>query len=135
MQLHLIHVVYLLASVLFILGLKGLTSPRTAVRGNFLGALAMLLAVLATLTDQQIISYKLIAAGVALGSLIGVIWAVKVQMTAMPQLVAAFNGFGGGASALVAGIGSPVADSLNWCSRDPAQYFKRPFGSLLVPRL
>ncbi len=103
MQLHLIHVVYLLASVLFILGLKGLTSPRTAVRGNFLGALAMLLAVLATLADQQIISYELIAAGVALGSLIGVIWAVKVQMTAMPQLVAAFNGFGGGASALVAG--------------------------------
>ena len=102
MHANLINAVYLLAAVLFILGLKGLTSPRTAVRGNLLGALGMLLAVLATLVDRQIVSYELIVLGIAIGSVVGIVWAVKVQMTAMPQLVAAFNGFGGGASALVA---------------------------------
>ena len=99
----LISAAYLVSAVLFILGLKGLTSPRTAVRGNLLGALGMLLAVVATLVDRQIASYQMIAVGVAIGAAIGVVWAVKVQMTAMPELVAAFNGFGGGASALVAG--------------------------------
>ena len=62
----------------------------------------MLLAMAATLVDRQIVSFELIALGLAIGTVIGLIWAVKVQMTAMPQLVAAFNGFGGGASALVA---------------------------------
>ena len=100
---NLINAAYLLAAVLFILGLKGLTSPRTAVRGNLLGSLGMLLAVAATLVDQQIVSYELIALGIAIGAAIGTVWAIRVQMTAMPQLVAAFNGFGGGASALVAG--------------------------------
>ena len=100
---NLINAAYLVAAVLFILGLKGLTSPRTAVRGNLMGAMGMMLAVVATLVDRQILSFELIVLGIAIGSVIGVIWAVKVQMTAMPQLVAAFNGFGGGASALVAG--------------------------------
>ncbi len=103
MDSNLINAAYLVAAVLFILGLKGLTSPRTAVRGNTLGAMGMLLAMVATLVDKQIVSFELIALGIAIGSVIGIIWAVKVQMTAMPQLVAAFNGFGGGASALVAG--------------------------------
>lgn len=103
MHADLINAAYLLAAVLFILGLKGLTSPRTAVRGNLLGALGMLLAVVATLLDRQIVSYETIVLGVAIGTLIGAFWAFRVQMTAMPQLVAAFNGFGGGASALVAG--------------------------------
>ena len=103
MQANLINAAYLLAAILFILGLKGLTSPRTAVRGNALGALGMLLAMVATLVDRQIVSFEMIALGIAIGSVIGVVWALKVQMTAMPQLVAAFNGFGGGASALVAG--------------------------------
>ena len=102
MQANAIHAAYLAAAALFILGLKGLASPRTAVRGNLLGALGMLVAVLATLADAQIVSYDLIAWGVALGAAVGAVWAVRVQMTAMPQLVAAFNGFGGGASALVA---------------------------------
>ncbi len=97
-----INAAYLAAAVLFILGLKGLTSPRTAVRGNLLGAFGMLAAVLATLVDRQVVSFEVIALGLALGTAIGVVWAVKVQMTDMPQLVAAFNGFGGGASALVA---------------------------------
>lgn len=103
MDANLINAAYLVAAVLFILGLKGLTSPRTAMRGNLLGATGMLLATSATLVDKQIISYETIALGFAIGTVIGAIWAVKVQMTAMPQLVAAFNGFGGGASALVAG--------------------------------
>jgi NAD(P) transhydrogenase subunit beta len=102
MQANLINVAYLIASILFIVGLKGLTSPRTAVRGNRLGALAMLIALVATLADSQVISYELIALGVAIGTVIGAVWASRVQMTGMPELVAAFNGFGGGASALVA---------------------------------
>ena len=98
----LIDFAYLVAAILFILGLKGLTSPRSAVRGNMLGATGMLLAIVATLVDRQIVSFEWIALGVAIGAAIGIVWALKVQMTAMPQLVAAFNGFGGGASALVA---------------------------------
>ncbi len=99
----LINLAYMIASVLFILGLKGLTHPRTAVRGNLLGALGMLLAVVVTLLDQRILSFEIILAGVVLGALVGLVLALKIQMTAMPQLVALFNGFGGGASVLVAG--------------------------------
>jgi len=98
---------YLVAAVLFILGLKGLTHPRTAVRGNLLGALAMLIAVVATLLDQELLNhpagYLLIAVGVGIGATIGAVLAVKIQMTDMPQMVAMFNGFGGAASVLVAG--------------------------------
>jgi NAD(P) transhydrogenase subunit beta len=99
----LIDLIYLFAAILFILGIKGLTHPRTAVRGNLLGALAMLVAVVVTLLNQQIIDYKLIILGLVIGSGIGTVLALKIEMTAMPQLVALFNGFGGGASALVAG--------------------------------
>jgi len=95
--------IYLIASVLFILGLKGLAHPRTAVRGNFLGAAGMLLAVIVTLLDRHIISYEMIIIGLLIGAVIGIILANKVQMTEMPQLVALFNGFGGAASVLVAG--------------------------------
>ncbi len=102
MDSNLINAAYLLAAVLFILGLKGLTTPRTAVRGNLMGASGMLVAMAATLLDRQIVSLELIALGFALGAAIGAVWAFRVRMTAMPQLVAAFNGFGGGASALVA---------------------------------
>ncbi|MBT3342380.1 MAG: NAD(P)(+) transhydrogenase (Re/Si-specific) subunit beta [Gemmatimonadetes bacterium] len=103
MNATLINVAYLVASVLFIFGLKGLTHPRTAVRGNTHGALAMLIAIVATLLDQRIISFEIILAGVVVGSLIGALLATKIEMTDMPQLVAIFNGFGGGASVLVAG--------------------------------
>jgi NAD(P) transhydrogenase subunit beta len=98
-----INLAYLLASALFIFGLKGLTHPRTAVRGNLLGASGMLLAVVVTLFDRQIIDFKMIIVGLIIGGAIGAILAIKIQMTAMPQLVALFNGFGGGASVLVAG--------------------------------
>ena len=94
---------YLIAAVLFILGLKGLSHPRTAVRGNLLGALGMFIAIIVTLINRQIISYELIALGLFVGALIGGILAVSIQMTAMPQLVGLFNGFGGGALLLVAG--------------------------------
>ena len=99
----LIRLAYLAAAVLFILGLKGLTHPRTAVRGNLLGATGMLVAILATLVDQQILGYWLIVIGVVIGAAIGAVLAIKIAMTDMPQLVALFNGFGGGASVLVAG--------------------------------
>ena len=103
MQETIINVSYLVASVLFIVGLKGLTHPRTAVRGNRMGALAMLIAVVVTLFDQQIIDFEMIIIGLAIGTIIGAFLAIKVEMTSMPELVAAFNGFGGAASALVAG--------------------------------
>ena len=94
---------YLLASVLFIFGLKGLTHPRTAVRGNLTGALAMLIAVVVTLWAGQIVSWTWLIAGLVIGSVVGTVMALKVPMTGMPQMVAVFNGFGGGASFLVAG--------------------------------
>ena len=103
MSATLINFAYLIASVLFILGLKGLTHPRTAVRGNLLGALGMLLAVVVTLLDQRILSGEYILLGAVVGALVGMILAVKIPLTSMPELVAVFNGLGGGASALVAG--------------------------------
>lgn len=99
----LINLAYLAASVLFVFCLKGLSHPRTAVRGNFLGALGMLLAVAVTLVDRQIVGFEVILAGMLAGSAIGALFAMKVPMTGMPQMVALFNGFGGGASVLVAG--------------------------------
>ena len=93
---------YLAAAILFILGLKRLSRPRTAVRGNQYGAAGMLVAVLVTLTDNSIIGFGWIIGGLILGAAVGVVLAVRVQMTAMPELVALFNGFGGGASVLVA---------------------------------
>ena len=98
-----INIGYLIASVLFIFGLKGLTHPRTAVRGNLLGATGMLLAVVLTLTNQQILSFEWILIGMIIGGAIGAVLAIKIQMTEMPELVALFNGFGGIASVLVAG--------------------------------
>jgi len=103
MLLSLVNIAYLIAAILFIFGLKGLTHPRTAVRGNLMGALGMLLAVVVTLLDRNIISYEMIIIGAVVGATIGAFLAVKIQMTAMPQMVAVFNGFGGGASVLVAG--------------------------------
>jgi proton-translocating NAD(P)+ transhydrogenase subunit beta len=100
----LINLAYLAAAVMFILGLKGLSHPRTAVRGNLIGAAGMLLAVLVTLLDQHILRFELILAGVVLGSAIGAVLALKIQMTAIPQMVALFNGFGGAGSFLVAGL-------------------------------
>ncbi len=97
-----IQLIYLIATAFFIRGLKLLGSPATARKGNQLAATGMLIGIIVTLFDQQIVSFEWIIAGVLIGSLIGAILAKKVAMTAMPELVAVFNGFGGGASALVA---------------------------------
>ena len=97
-----INLAYLVASVLFILGIKGLTHPRTAVRGNMLGATGMLLAILATFLARGLNPGYILAA-IAMGGLGGAIAAARVPLTEMPQLVALFNGFGGIASTLVAG--------------------------------
>ena len=93
---------YLVASVLFILGIRGLSHPRTARQGNVLASIGMLIAVVATLLDPQIENFGYIIAGIAVGTAIGVVSARAVKMTAMPQMVALFNGVGGGAVALVA---------------------------------
>jgi NAD(P) transhydrogenase subunit beta len=103
MSAAIINLAYLLAVALFVLGLKGLSHPRTAVRGNRLGATGMLIAIVATLLDRQILSYEWILLGVVVGALVGSVMALRVPMTAMPQMVAVLNGFGGAASALVAG--------------------------------
>lgn len=103
MSENLINFFYLLAAVLFILGLKGLSHPRKAVRGNLLGSLGMLIAIVVTLLDRRIVSYEIIIAGLIVGGLIGVFFAYRAPMTAMPQVIAVFNGFGGGASALAVG--------------------------------
>jgi H+-translocating NAD(P) transhydrogenase subunit beta len=93
---------YIAASILFILGIRGLSHPRTARRGNELAAVGMLIAVVATLLDRDIHNYGLIVVGIAIGTVIGVVSARAVKMTAMSQMVALFNGVGGGAVALVA---------------------------------
>ncbi len=100
---------YLAAGVIFIIGLKGLTSPKTARRGNRIAAVGMLVAILVVIFDlvaHDVVSaataWGIVVAGMIVGGAIGAFLAIRVQMTDMPQLVAAFNGFGGGASALVA---------------------------------
>jgi len=104
----LINLLYLAAAVLFILGLMGLSHPKTAVAGNWKAAVGMLLAVVATLLDRNVIEsgtrgLLLIGAGIALGAIIGAVLALRIKMTAMPQMVALLNGFGGGASVMIAG--------------------------------
>ena len=97
-----INIGYLVAAVLFILGIKGMTKPKTAVRGNQMSATGMLVAIIAALLDNNVVSYEYIIIGVLIGGTIGAFIAKKVAMTDMPELVAALNGIGGGASLLVA---------------------------------
>jgi NAD(P) transhydrogenase subunit beta len=97
-----VNLAYVVASILFIRGMKGLTHPRTAVQGNLTSAVGMLLAVVVTLLANGL-SYQWILLGAVIGGLVGGIAATRVQMTQMPEMVALFNGFGGGASVLVAG--------------------------------
>ncbi len=94
---------YLVATILFIVGLKWLSSPATAVRGNRLSGAGMLIAILVTLFNQGILSYQVIGAGLLVGSALGMWLARSVKMTSMPQMVALLNGLGGGASLLVGG--------------------------------
>jgi proton-translocating NAD(P)+ transhydrogenase subunit beta len=97
-----IQLAYLVASVFFIYGLKMLGSPKTARKGNLYSSIGMLMAIVFTLLDKNIISYEWIIIGIVVGSGIGTLFATRVKMTGMPQMVGLLNGFGGGASALVA---------------------------------
>jgi proton-translocating NAD(P)+ transhydrogenase subunit beta len=101
-DLDFINSAYLVAAVLFILGIRGLSHPRTARQGNITASIGMLIAVVATLLHPDVENYGLIAVGIAIGAVIGVVSARAVKMTAMPQMVALFNGVGGGAVAMVA---------------------------------
>src|SRR5918992_389314 len=92
---------YLLASILFILGLKGLSHPETAKRGMHLAELGMLMAVIGTLLHHEIVSYEWIIAGLLIGSTVGAAMAIWVPMTAMPQRTALSHAFGALAAALV----------------------------------
>jgi NAD(P) transhydrogenase subunit beta len=95
-------IAYLISAVLFILALKGLTHPSTARRGNFYGMAGMAIAIIATLLGSEVQSYGFIIAGVLVGAPIGIVLAMRIQMTAMPQLVAALHSFVGMAAVLVA---------------------------------
>jgi H+-translocating NAD(P) transhydrogenase subunit beta len=98
-----VQLLYLVAAVLFILGLKRLGSPATARRGNQLSGVGMLIAIAVTLFDRAILSYTVIAAGMIVGSALGLWMARAVKMTAMPQMIALLNGLGGASSLLVGG--------------------------------
>ena len=97
-----INTTYLVAAVLLIVGIKRLSSPATARSGNVIAAVGMTIALVFTLLDRDIDAYWLLAAGLVVGTVIGVVSARFVRMTAMPQMVALFNGVGGGAAALIA---------------------------------
>ena len=117
-----IQILYIVAIVLFIVGMRQVTGPKTARRGNATAAVGMAIAVIATLLTPTVGEYALIALGIVLGTVVGVPAARKVQMTQMPQMVAMFNGVGGGAVALISwaeyrhsldvGTGNPPLDTL-----------------------
>ena len=111
-NLILINIVYVIAAALFIFGLKLLGNPATARKGNMLSGLAMLVAIIVTLMDQNIVSYGWIMVSIIAGSAVGVYVSKKVEMTGMPELVSLFNGVGGLASAAVA-IAAMVASELS----------------------
>jgi len=100
--MHWENIFYLLSSVLFIFGIKRLSHPRTARSGNLIASMGMLIAIVTTLVVSDSLSYERIGIGIIIGTIIGAFFAVRVEMTQMPQMVAIFNGFGGIASALVA---------------------------------
>ena len=118
----LVELAYLFAAVLFIIGLKRLSSPATARNGNMLASLGMVVAIVVTVLNERIVSLSFVLIGIVLGGLVGAILARTIKMTAMPQMVALLNGFGGAASVLVAGAeflrlseqgGSPVDVSVS----------------------
>lgn len=107
MELHpdLFALAYLIATILFILGLKGLSHPKTALRGNFFAMSGMALAILATLLHPEVKHYTFVLTGLGSGALVGIGLALRVSMTAMPQLVAALHSFVG-LSAVLVGVGT-----------------------------
>ena len=109
-QLEITNLLYLISAIGFIVGIKRLSHPKTARSGNFLASLGMLVAIVATLSSGNVLiggegvkfGWELIALGIGIGTIIGLLFASRVEMTQMPQMVAIFNGLGGSASALVA---------------------------------
>ena len=97
-----VDIAYLIAAVSFIYGLKMLSHPKTARNGNIIASLGMLTAIVSTVYLGTDLDFTMIIIAMTIGSIIGAFFAIRVEMTQMPQLVAIFNGFGGGASALVA---------------------------------
>ena len=95
-------ILYVVSSILFIIGIKRLSHPKTARSGNFIASLGMLIAIITTLVSSTTVNLELVAIGIIVGSVIGTFFAIRVEMTQMPQMVAIFNGFGGIASALIA---------------------------------
>ncbi|MGD2044195.1 MAG: NAD(P)(+) transhydrogenase (Re/Si-specific) subunit beta, partial [Acidimicrobiia bacterium] len=114
-------ILYLASAVAFIVGLRRLGAPSTARSGNRIAALGMLAAIVITLVTQDILNWWIVAAGLGVGAVLGLWAALRVQMTAMPQMVAIFNGLGGIASALVAStevvettlVGAPAETSVS----------------------
>src|SRR5207249_9238572 len=110
-----VDLLYLVSIVCFILALSFLSSPKHARKGNWVGGAGMIVAIATTLLLEGIGNWALIVVGAAIGSAVGVVGARRVKMTAMPQMVALFNGAGGGAAALVAlsewhNVAGPASD-------------------------
>jgi NAD(P) transhydrogenase subunit beta len=125
---NIVNIAYVVAAVLFIFDLKWMSHPRTAVRGNRAGALGMLIAVLVTLMSPEFgdkgIGWDFILIGVGVGAAIGAFAALRVKMTAMPELVGLFNGFGGAASILVASAAIVSAMHAVTTAGDPSLQMK-----------
>ena len=95
-------IIYLLSTVLFIFGIKRLSKVKTARQGNTLAAVGMLFAIVGALLELGTVDYRWIVGGMIVGAIIGATFAIRVQMTSMPEIVALFKGYGGIASALLA---------------------------------
>ena len=118
-----INLAYIAAAILFIFGIKMLGSATTARRGNRISSIGMLIAIVVTLVDQNILSYTWIVVGLIIGGLIGTVAAKKVSMTGMPEMVALFNGFGGLASLLVGWAEYDKINDLTWTKYGGEPYF------------
>ncbi|NCL78096.1 NAD(P)(+) transhydrogenase (Re/Si-specific) subunit beta [Rhodococcus sp. YH1] len=117
---YLVSVLYIVAFAMFIYGLMGLTGPKTAVRGNYIAAVGMAVAVLAVLIDiRDTDNWSWIVAGLVVGVVLGVPPALRTKMTAMPQLVALFNGVGGGTVALIAWAEFLDSDGFTTLAEEP----------------
>ena len=127
---------YLISSVLFILALRGLSSPETARQGNFFGIVGMVIAMVTTLADPSVVSFELIVLGIVIGGTVGTIIARKIEMTALPQLVAAFHSLVGLAAVFVAvaAFYNPEAYGIgNFGDIHTASIIELSLGLLLVP--
>ena len=127
---------YLISSVLFILSLRGLSHPSTARRGNFLGILGMTIAIVTTLANPGVLSYKEIGIAFLIGGLIGTSIAVRIQMTALPQLVAAFHSLVGIAAVFVAAAAfyDPASFGIGNFGSDPFNEISKRFYTRIDPQ-